>query len=368
MIATLQHNYYNHCMNNRLKITFYGDFTFGENYQAKYDISHKINILRQKGYDHLFENVNQILENSDYNIINLETALTNVLSSDLEGKKAVLHWNDPQIAPLILKKHKVHAASLGNNHGYDFGEAGLVQSINSLKKIGITAFGAGINSNEAMTPHKKEFLVNDKPFNLYVFGGYKFRQDYEEEFNFYAKGNKSGINLLIPERANNEIKKIKETDPNSYIVMFVHFGFDLQKTVPMQKEMARGFIDAGADAIIGHGPHMINQIEYYKSKPVIYSLGNFIFPANFRGRCSCYNLIARLNASCEDEKIKTCIDLYPIFMDSDSKTPLTRCINKNEIETVIDLLCEEDKDGTLRNSIKVNENDSLGICFNLEIK
>ena len=352
---------YNDHMTNDKRITFYGDFTFGENYQAKYDFQDKINILRQRGYDFLFDNVKHFLYGSDFNVVNLETPLTNIKASYLEGKKAVTHWSDPEIAPRLLKKYKIHAVSLGNNHGFDYGEEGLRQSLDVLKKENIFCFGAGMNEQDAKKPLKKEFIINKTPFNLYIFGGYKYREDYDKDFNFYAKDKKAGVNLLTLERTADEIKNIKANDPCAFVVIFIHFGFDLQKTVSAQIEAARGFIDCGADLVAGHGPHMINQIEIYKQKPIIYSLGNFIFPADFKGRCSPYNLIAMLNVREENDNIKTSISLYPIHMDTNSKTPKTRLIRKDEVDEVLNHLCRGNEE--IKKIFKVSEdNFAIRIC------
>ncbi len=351
-------------MGNELRISFYGDFTFGENYQARYDYFEKVNILRQKGYDYLFSEVKHFFEKSDYNIVNLESPITDVQKSDLENKKAVVHWCDLKITPEIMRKYKIDAASLGNNHGYDYGETGLKQSLDSLRRVGIKPFGAGMNEESAKIPLTEHFAIGDRLLNLYVFGGYKYREDYYTDFKFYAIANKGGVNLLTPERVNDTIKQIKAEDENAYIVMFPHFGFDLQKTVPMQKEMARGFIDAGADIVIGHGPHMMNQIEYYNGKPVIYSLGNFIFPADFRGRMTPLNLVCSLNFKGGNKPV---IELYPVYMETNSKTPLTRLIKKDEINEVVKRLLEEDNDGSIKNSILIDENNPLGICLTLNI-
>ena len=348
-------------MANEVRISFYGDFTFGENYQARYDFQEKTNILRQRGYDFLFDNVKCFLYGSDFNVINLETSLSNAKTSYLEAKKAVVHWSDPEIAPKLLKKYKIHAASLGNNHSFDFGEAGLKQSLDVLRKENISCFGAGMNEEEAKKPLKKEFIINKTPFNLYIFGGYKYREDYDKDFDFYARGAKAGVNLLTVERTANEIKNIKANDPYAYIVIFIHFGFDLQKTVNAQIESARGFIDCGADLVAGHGPHMINRFEIYKEKPIIYSLGNFIFPADFRGKCAPYNLVAMLNVAEAGNKVKTSISLYPIYMDTNSKTPKTRLITKDEVSEVIEHLSEGDE--KIKKIFKVKEdNFAIRIC------
>ncbi len=352
-------------MGKELRITFYGDFTFGENYQARYDYQEKVNILRQKGYDYLFNEVEHFFNKSDYNIVNLESPITNVQKSDLENKKACIHWCDIEIAPKIMKKYNIHAASLGNNHGYDYGEEGLKQSLEALEQEGIEYFGAGRNIEEAKKYITKSFEIGERKLNLYVFGGYKYREDYDKEFHFYAGANKGGVNLLMPECVSDTIKTIKSEDENSFIVMFPHFGFDLQKTVPMQKEMARGFIDAGADMVIGHGPHMMNQIEYYNGKPIVYSLGNFIFPADFRGRMTPLNLVCSLVF--KEDSLKPVYELYPVYMDTNSKTPQTRLCKKEEINEVIKRLLEEDGDDSIKNSISQDDSNPLGICLTLNI-
>lgn len=350
-------------MGNNVKIGLYGDFTLGENYQAKYDFQNKVSLLRQKGYNFLFEKVKNFLYSFDLNIVNLETQITDCMHSELEGKKAVLHWNDPKVAPSMLLKYQIGAVSLGNNHGYDYKEKGLIQTIEKLNEAQISYFGAGMSEQEAARPFKKTFKINEKDLNLYIFGGYKYREDYDKEFNFYAKGEKSGIFLFTPENVAHKVKEIKENDPNSFLIAFPHFGFDLQKTVPMQKDMARRFIDMGFDTVVGHGPHMINQIEYYKSKPIIYSLGNFIFPADFKGKCLPYNLICSIEFGEKKGKITPKYKLYGIYMDNSSMTPQTRLITNQEAKEVLNLLCEADI--SLREKIKTDENDPLGISYEL---
>lgn len=174
-------------MMNCVKISLYGDLTFGENYQAKYDFYEKVSILRQKGYDFLFENIAHFLKKSDYNIANLETPITNIKKSELNGKKIILHWSDPLFASSLLKKYNVHAVSLGNNHGYDFYHEGLKQTFEELSSSGISYFGAGENANEAIKPLKKTFALKEDNLEIYVFGGYKYRKDYDKEFNFMRR-------------------------------------------------------------------------------------------------------------------------------------------------------------------------------------
>lgn len=329
-------------MKNEYKIGFYGDFTTAENYQIKSENVSRINVLRQYGYDWLFKNVTNILNRFDMNIFNLETPLTNEVESPLTHKKAVLHWADGEIVSKLLNKYNVQAVSLGNNHTLDYGKKGLTDTFSYLKNANISYFGAGLNEKEAKTPYIKTIDMGNRKINLYVFSGYKYREDYDKDFNFYAKNDKEGVCLLTSNTIDAaKIKQIKEQDKDSFIVIFPHFGFDNSKTCDLQKEYAHAFIDAGADCVIGHGPHMMNSIEKYKDKIILYGIGNFIFPTNFRGNVLPFNMVCELKLYSENDEIKSKIYVYPIYMNNQSYKAQTRIINEDEIDEFLSLLIED---------------------------
>lgn len=345
-------------MEEQVKIRFFGDFTTGENYQAKYDVNQRKNVLRQKGYDYLLKDTKQFFEGS-YNIINLESPITDCISSDLEGRKAVLHWMDPEIAGDFLVKYGINSATLGNNHAYDYGKAGLIQTLGILDNFGIEHFGAGLDKVSAGKPFVKTFQVGSKSVNLYVFGGYKYREDYDLEFDFYAKDNKPGVFLLTPETICDEISNIKKNDKDSFVVIFPHFGFDLQKTNEHQIKYSKAWIDSGADLVIGHGPHMMNRIEYYREKPIVYSLGNFLFPSDFRDRMSPYNMIFELALVEEKGQINTKYKLYPLYFNTNSTAPVMRPIDESEINGFLSMLT--DNNDAIMDRINVVQEDIIWI-------
>lgn len=346
-------------------IGFFGDLTTGENYQLKYDRRARINILRQKGYDVLFENVEIFLNKFDFNIANLETPLTDVTVSSIAQKKRVLHWADKEIVPQLLKKYKISAVSLGNNHILDYDKQGFLDTQNALQNAGIGFFGAGINLDRASMPFIKRISLYKRNVNLYVIGGYKYHKDYDKEYDFYAKETKCGVFLLTPESAENIIKTIKENDKDSKVIMFPHFGYDLMKNTNLQIEYAHKFIDYGADFVIGHGPHYMNSIEIYKGKPVLYGIGNFIFPANFSAKTEPYNMVAELKFFESDNNVHSKINIYPIYMDNNSFNPVTRLLRKDELDKFIDLLVEYDE--SVKDKIIVDSSsDLIKIEFNYE--
>ncbi len=83
-----------------LSILFVGDTSFGENYQERLEKKGEINILKEKGYDYSIKELDGILNSSNLAIANLETPLTTLRTSSLEGKKTYLHWGDPESVPV----------------------------------------------------------------------------------------------------------------------------------------------------------------------------------------------------------------------------------------------------------------------------
>jgi len=85
-----------------------------------------------------------------------------------------------------------------------------------------------------------------------------------------------GTAWLVP---NDVVRDIKRVRPKADLVLlFLHWGDDLvEEVAPEQKDMARWFIDAGADAVIGGHAHLTQSIDWYKDRPIVYSLGNFVF-------------------------------------------------------------------------------------------
>lgn len=347
-------------MENGFKIRFYGDFTFGENYQQGYDAKYHASILRRYGYEFLLNDIKPVF-NDAINFINLETPLTTKQNSSLEHKKFVVHWSDPLIVPDILKKYNIEYVSLGNNHTMDYEKEGLYETINALERKNIKYFGAGKNLSDAKKPFVKTFEFNNEKINLYVFCGYIYRKEYDLEYNFYAQENKEGVFDLNTDILREDIKKIKQEDKNSYIVIFPHYGSDFQKTLPSQINLSRQLIDMGADIVIGHGPHMMNNMEYYKDKVILYSIGNFLFPVDFKKKPVPYNLIAEIELYEKDNEIKINNNLYPIYIPNNSMLPLPRVINENEIDETINYLSENNPE--VKDKIKIEKGEF--ICIKL---
>jgi len=163
---------------------------------------------------------------------------------------------------------------LANNHAFDYGRAALEDTLKRLKEAGISYSGAGFDKNEAFSPLIKEVRGIKIAFLNYTNLG----------SNYWAAGEKSSGIAWISEDNIEEIKKYieKAKEQSDFLIVFLHAG-DEYKADPssFQTVFARAAIDAGADLVVEHHPHVVQKSEEYENKKIFYSLGNFIFDQDF---------------------------------------------------------------------------------------
>ena len=169
----------------------------------------------------------------------------------------------------VLSELGVDIVTLANNHMLDFGRGPLTETLNTLDQAGIAHVGAGENLDEAKT--LKTFEMDGRTI------GFLGASRVIPEHSWNASSGSSGLFTTYDAAALAEqIQKAEESC--DFTVVYVHWGIE-KNTQPeeYQKTLARQYIDAGADAVIGAHPHVLQGIEFYQGKPIFYSLGNFIF-------------------------------------------------------------------------------------------
>lgn len=161
--------------------------------------------------------------------------------------------------------------SLANNHMFDWGRDAISDTVSLLNDAGIKTVGAGRNEVEANEP----VITNLKNAKVVVLS---FTNLYPK--NLWANGDVPGISRFIEDEIKEKIIKIRsEAD---IVIISIHWG-DEYKTEAndYQKKFGRELIDAGADIVVGHHPHVREEIEQYKNGWIAYSLGNFVFDQYF---------------------------------------------------------------------------------------
>ena len=347
------------CPDGQLRLILGGDTSFGENYQQYIEKHGGENILKTKGYLYSLKNFTSFLDQADLVIANLETPLTDLTSSKLKCKKQYIHWSDPVRAPRTLKQHNIGVVSLANNHTLDYGIAGLHQSLHALRKYGIQWLGAGKDEESAAQPLRFDWLLEGQAFRFVIAAGFEYRQNYDEVFDFYAGGDRGGANAWTKNRATEQIEAIRRADPDALVVAYPHFGKNYEWRTENQRELAQALIDAGADLIIGHGAHMFQEIEQYRGRWIIYSLGNFMFnsPGRYlKKKADPFSLVARLDVTKNQGAPTVALRLYPVISDNRITNYQPCFVSEQQFRRVQELLLRHSTDAeSLRRSMGTGE-------------
>ena len=208
----------------------------------------------------------QEMNTADITMVNQEFPFS------LRGSKAADKQYTFRVDPkkvILLKELGVDIVTLANNHTLDFGEEALLDTCSTLEEADIQYVGAGNNLDRAK--QLETITVNDKII------GFLGASRVIPVPGWNATSNKPGVfTTYDPALLLEEIKKAKELC--DVVIVYVHWGIEREE-LPQdyQRSLGMQYIDAGADLVIGSHPHVLQGIEYYEGKPIVYSLGNFLF-------------------------------------------------------------------------------------------
>ena len=206
------------------------------------------------------------LSKNDLNIANLEAPIIN---SDKRIKKTGPNLKNPEEIIDIFRLSKVQACTLANNHIYDYGIEGIRESIEICEKNSIKTVGAGIDREEILKP----LIIEDDGIKAAIIN---FAENEFNTIDLKEKG--AGSNGLDVIDIYNQINYARLN--SDFLVIIAHGGHEeYHYPSPRIKKLYRFFVDVGADAVIGHHPHVIQGYEEYKSRPIFYSIGNYFFPS-----------------------------------------------------------------------------------------
>ena len=219
--------------------------------------------IKQNSIDYPFENVGEFINKFDLAFCNLECPISARGAST--GKIYCFRADTNFFAG--IKNAGFNIFSMANNHTIDWGRKACMDTREIIEKHNLYAVGAGKDQKEARKP--VIIRMNGLKFALFAYVGLPLK-------GLIWPASKPGPAQASIDDIITEIKKIREQV--DFVVVSFHWGIEYQhKPMANQVEWAHKVIDAGADLVIGHHPHVLQSIEVYKNRFILYSLGNFVF-------------------------------------------------------------------------------------------
>jgi hypothetical protein len=257
-------------------LSFAGDFTLGTDTKFAYDGSLPAAFINSgKNYSYFMKNVSNIFNSDDYTLVNLETTFTESNEKALKDGDVFYNFKGPKEYVNILTKGSIEGVTIANNHIYDYGKQGITDTINVLKENNVDICGEG---------YKILRDIKGVKFGFLGYTGWEYSNNLKTKIvSDISELRKQGAQVIIP---------------------YFHWGIERSyEPYDVQQNLAKFSIDNGADAVIGSHPHVIQSLESYKGKLIVYSMGNFCFGGNSNPPDK-RTFILQAKVNIEDDKLK----------------------------------------------------------------
>jgi len=220
--------------------------------------------IEKQGAEFPFQHVAGILRKADLTFGNLESPISS-LGAAVKGKEVTFRAALQTVSG--VRDAGIDVVSLANNHAMDYGPDALTETMDVLSHSGVVYIGAGANSVAAR-----------RPANLTIKGVKVSLLAYTYKFHMVVEAQKQGPGTAIAnsEQIKADIQKAREWA--DVVIVSFHWGWEYSDHPDKEtRELAHQTVEAGADLVIGHHPHVIQGVEVYKGGLICYSLGNFVF-------------------------------------------------------------------------------------------
>ncbi|MGE7758747.1 CapA family protein [Peribacillus sp. NPDC097895] len=295
-----------------LTMTMVGDVMMGRNVEE---------VTEKHGYDYLFRYMKPYFAASDYVSGNYEhPALKNGVSNYKEADTAI-RLNSNKSGVKAVKDAGFSVMTLANNHMMDFEEQGLLDTIDEFKNADMDYVGVGSNTADAKAS------IDYADVNGLRVATLGFTDVYKKDA--VPTNDQAGLLNSNPDLLFEMIGKARDSEQGNadLVVVNMHWGQEYSSSATSrQTDLAKAVIDAGADIIIGHHPHVLQSFDVYKDGIIFYSLGNFIFDQGWtRTKDSAmvqYHLA---------EDGKAAIDVVPLQIEEATPRPATSSIDQSRV-------------------------------------
>lgn len=283
-IVSKQENIVEKTNKTNIKLSFIGDSLIGSFMGERYYQNFQ-DLLETHDYSFPFKYVSDIFKQDDFTIANGENVFTDkkLMPTEKNYSPAYWYYSNSKYAN-IYKESSIEVVSIMNNHTYDYNQEGYLDTIDAFKKADVTYGG-----EEPVILEKDNIKIGLICANL---------------FHYFEA-----------EEINNKIKNLK--NKVNYIIVYFHGGTEyLFSPTDEIRNYSHSFIDNGANLVIGAHPHVLEPIEVYKNKKIVYSLGSFLFggSANLINRTVIYQLNLEFNQ--ESNSYKETDKVIPCYLYS----------------------------------------------------
>ncbi len=251
--------------------------------------------IRKFGEDYPFAWVRPILDSSSVVTGNLEGPFSKE-SEKVETTRNFSYQVNPKLVS-VLGRGNFNAMTIANNHIQDCGRGGVIETIDALDKYHIQTYGGGRNERTAHRPAIWDGVRSRIGLLGYYWNG-----------RTAARGDLPGSARDLPHLVQRDMALLRPLVDR--IVVMVHWGIPYERS-PLEDDRAkaRRFIDLGADVVIGHHPHILQPMEIYKGRPILYSVGNFAFGSGNSKAESILPSIRFHKSSIE-------MDIFPVYVQN----------------------------------------------------
>jgi poly-gamma-glutamate capsule biosynthesis protein CapA/YwtB (metallophosphatase superfamily) len=217
------------------------------------------------GVSGVMSEVASLFSSADYTLINLECPVTEIVAP---GKKTYVFRADPWLLTGLRSAGVTHAG-VANNHTLDQGESGFADTVKNLARAGITAVGVINGEANAVRPE----VIEKNGVKIAVFAVNMVEIKSSDNVVKQARPCEASSAAML-----SAVKSFHGEHPEIHEIVFLHWGEEYS-LFPNDDQvyLARRLIDAGADAVVGCHPHVIQGVEVYHGRPIVYSLGNLLF-------------------------------------------------------------------------------------------
>lgn len=216
----------------------------------------------------LFASMEPLFRSADVRFVNLECPISD-RGTETVSQHNNLVFNGPPASARVLARAGIDIVSTANNHAWDYGEKGLVETLEWLDKEKVLHVGSGATLERAWEP----VMLERSGFRL----AFVALNDIWNQPHVPGHSARDHVAGMDQDKLVRIVRELRERRDIDFIAVSYHGGVEYQdEPLARTKDLALAAIDAGADVFLGHHPHVVQGLSFHRNRPIVYSLGNLL--------------------------------------------------------------------------------------------